>query len=64
MALITAIVFCARSQDSVLSVSMSTVHVVFSSAGFKDGGKLCPKTLLKSAIPVYLVKRNLAFNRV
>ena len=39
MALITAVVLCASSQDSLLSVSMSRVHVVFSIAIFKGGGK-------------------------
>ena len=31
-------------QVSRLSVSMRRVHVVFSTAGFKDGGKPCPTT--------------------
>ena len=39
MALITALVLCARSQDSLLSVLMRRVHVVFSTAGFMGGGK-------------------------
>ena len=42
MAPITAMVLCARPQDS--SVSLRRVHVVFSTAGFKGGGKKCPKT--------------------
>ena len=44
MVLLTAMVLCTRSQDSLLSVSMDRVHVVFSTAGFKSGGKPCPKT--------------------
>ena len=44
MTLITALVLCARSQDSLLSVSVRNVHVVFSTAGFKGGEKPCPKT--------------------
>ena len=39
MAFITAMVLCALSQDSV---PMRAVHVVFSTAGFKGGGKPCP----------------------
>ena len=44
MALITAQVLCARSQDLVMSVSVRRVHVVLSVAGFKGGGKPRPKT--------------------
>ena len=44
MALITALALCGRTQDSLLSVSERRVHVVFSTAGFKGGGKLCPWT--------------------
>ena len=44
MTLITALVLCARFQDSLLSMSVRRVHVVFSAAGFKDGGKPCRKT--------------------
>ena len=44
MALLTAMILCARSQDSLLSVSVRMVHVVFSAAGFKGGGKPSPKT--------------------
>ena len=40
-ALVTAMALCARSQYSLLSVSMRRVHVVLSTAGFKDGGKPC-----------------------
>ena len=40
----TALDLCARSQDSLLSVSLRMVRVVYSTAGFKGGGKLCPKT--------------------
>ena len=44
MVLVSATVLCARSQeDSVLSVSVRRVHVVFPTAGFKGGGKLCSK---------------------
>ena len=42
--LITAMVMCGRSQDSLLSVSVLRVHVVISTVGFKGGGKPCPKT--------------------
>ena len=41
MALITALDLCARSQSS--SISVRRVNVVFSTAGFKGGGKPCPK---------------------
>ena len=44
MELITAMVLRARSQDSVPSVSVRRVLVVFSAARFKGGGKPCPKT--------------------
>ena len=45
MTLLTAMVLCATSQDSVLSVSVRIrVHVVFSTAAFKGGGKLCNMT--------------------
>ena len=37
--LVTALVVCARSQDSLLLVSVHRVHVVFSTAGFTVGGK-------------------------
>ena len=37
-------VFCATSQDLVMSVSVRRVQVVFSTAAFKSGGKSCPKT--------------------
>ena len=37
-------VLCARSQDSLLSVLVRRLHVVFSTAGFKGGGKPCHKT--------------------
>ena len=39
MALITAMVLCARSRDSLVSVSPRRVHVIFSTTGFKGGGK-------------------------
>ena len=44
MALITALVLRARSQDSLRSVSVRWVPAVFSTAGFMRGGKPCPKT--------------------
>ena len=44
MPLITRMVLRARSQDSVLSVSVRREDVVFSTAGFKGGEKPCPKT--------------------
>ena len=44
MALITAVVLCARFQNSLISVSVRMVRVVSSNAGFKGGGKPCPKT--------------------
>ena len=44
MALIIAMVLCTRSQDSLLFVSLRRVHVVFSTAGFKGGGKSFRKT--------------------
>ena len=50
MALITTLVLCARSQDLVMSVSVRRVHVVFSTAGFKGGGKTCPKTRETAAL--------------
>ena len=43
MALITALVLCASSQDSLLSTSVRRVYAVFPVAGFKIGGKPCPK---------------------
>ena len=46
MALITAMVLCARFQDSLLSVSVRRVHAVFSTAAFKGREKVCSKTLV------------------
>ena len=43
MMLITAMFLYGRSQDSLLSVPMRGVQVVLSTAGFKGGGKSCPK---------------------
>ena len=43
-ALITAMVMCAKSQDSLMSVSVRRVHVIFSTAELKGGGKPYPKT--------------------
>ena len=50
MALITALVLCARSRDFVISVSVRTVHVAFLTAGFKGGRKPCIKTLETTAL--------------
>ena len=44
MGLITAMDLCARSQYSVLSVSLRRVRFVFSTAGYKGVGKPRPKT--------------------
>ena len=49
MAIMTALVMCARSQDSLTSVSMRMVRVVFSTAGFKGGRKQSPKTRATAA---------------
>ena len=45
MELISAMVLClrARSQDSLISVSVRRVHVVCSTVGYKGGGMPCPK---------------------
>ena len=43
MALTIAMVLNAESQDSLLSVSVRPVHVVFSTAPFEGEGKPCPK---------------------
>ena len=43
IALITVMVLCAMSQNSLLSVSVRRVIVIFSSAGFKGVRKSCPK---------------------
>ena len=43
MELLTAMNLCARSQDSLPSMSIRRVYIVFSTAGFKDGGKPCHK---------------------
>ena len=50
MAIITAMVLCARSQDSLSSMSLRRLHVVFSNVGFKGGGKRCPKTRETAAL--------------
>ena len=44
MAHIPAMVLCAKSQDSLMSVSERRLHAVFSTDGFKCGGKPCSKT--------------------
>ena len=41
--LIATMVLCARFQDSLLSVSVRRVHVLYSTAGFKGRGKPCRK---------------------
>ena len=43
-ALITTVVLCTGSQDSLLPVSARKAHVAFFNAGFKGGGKPCSKT--------------------
>ena len=50
MALITVMVLCAWFQDSLLSVLVRRVRVAFSTAGFKDGEKPCPKTRETAAL--------------
>ena len=50
VALITALVLCATSQDALLSVSVRRVHVVFPTAEFKGGGKPCPTTRETAAL--------------
>ena len=44
MALTTAMVLCASSQDSLLPLLVRSVNVVFSTAGYKGGGKPCHNT--------------------
>ena len=46
MALIATMILCARSRDSLLSVSVRGVLVVFSTAGFMGGGKPRPKSYI------------------
>ena len=50
MALITAVVSCAKSQDSLLSVSVRRVHDVFPTVEFNGGGKPCLKTRETAAL--------------
>ena len=50
MATMTVSVLYSRSQDSLLSVSLHRVHVVFSTTGLKGGGKRCPKTRKTTAL--------------
>ena len=50
IALITVLVLCARSQDSLLSVSVRRAHIVFSTSGFKDEGKTYPKARETAAL--------------
>ena len=54
MALVTSMVMCDKSNDSLLSVSVRRVHVVFSTAGFKDGGKPCPKARETAAVRIII----------
>ena len=44
MALVTALVLCDKSQDSLLSVSVRRVRIAFSTAGFKGGGSRVQNT--------------------
>ena len=53
MTLIAAIVLCVKTVDSLLSVSMRKVQVLFSTAGFNGGGKPCPKILLSFCVFTY-----------
>ena len=50
MARITVLVLFTGAQDSLLSVSVRRVHVVFSTVGFKGGGKPCLKTRETAAL--------------
>ena len=50
MALITAMVLFATSQDSVISVSVRRAHVVFSTAEITDGEKPCHKARKTTAL--------------
>ena len=50
MAFITALVLFAKTQDSVLLASVRRVHVAFSTAGFKGGGKPRPRTRETAAL--------------
>ena len=56
MAFTTARVLCTRSQNSLLPVSVRRVHVVFSTAGFKGGGKPCSKTRETAALQRGILK--------
>ena len=49
-ALVTAMVLCARSQDSIPSVSVRRVRVVCSTAGFEGVGKPYPMTCETDAL--------------
>ena len=51
IALTTAMVSYARFQDLLLSVSVRRIHVAFSTAGFKGGGKPRSKTRETAALP-------------
>ena len=50
MALITALVSCAKSHDPLTLEPVRMVLVVFPTAGFKGGGKSCPKTRENAAL--------------
>ena len=50
MAVITAMVLCARSKDLVLSVSVHRLHVVYSTARFMGGVKRSSKTRETAAL--------------
>ena len=44
MLLMPAVLLSTTLRDSLLSVLVRRIHVVFTIAGFKGGGKPCPKT--------------------
>ena len=56
IALKTAMVLCARSQDPLLPVSVCRVLVLFSTAGFKGGEKPCSKTRETAALQRGILK--------
>ena len=65
MALITAMIFYTKSQESLLSVSVRRVDAVLST-GFKGGGKPCPKTreiLMPMVVGKLLRRSNEALSR-
>ena len=64
MALINTLVVCARPQDLEMSVSVLVVHVVFSTAGFKGGGKPFCKTRETAALRREASRKPRALDRV